>query len=101
MTKRNAGKNKISEEQTRRIASLARLRLSSEEAASLTGELEQILGWIDQLDELDTGNLPPWQSASTPHLPPKRPAIKPKREAILKNAPRARDGFFCVPRTVE
>lgn len=90
------------------IASLARIRLSPSELASLAGELSQILDWVEQLNEVDTSNVAPMASVAASGLPMRDDRVTDGncREAILGNAPHtapaaAARGFFAVPKVVE
>ncbi|HVC57612.1 MAG TPA: Asp-tRNA(Asn)/Glu-tRNA(Gln) amidotransferase subunit GatC [Stellaceae bacterium] len=90
------------------IAALARIRLSETELEPLAAELSQILGWFEQLAEVDTENVPPMTSAAAIGLPMREDIVTDGecREAILGNAPRAAPGgpakgFFAVPKVVE
>ncbi|QXM24978.1 Asp-tRNA(Asn)/Glu-tRNA(Gln) amidotransferase subunit GatC [Elioraea tepida] len=90
----------------RRIASLARIRLSDEEAATLEGELNGILAWIDQLNEVDTEGVAPLSGVGRMTLRMREDVVDDGniREKILANAPEriGPDGaFFAVPKVVE
>jgi aspartyl-tRNA(Asn)/glutamyl-tRNA(Gln) amidotransferase subunit C len=90
----------------RRIASLARIRLSDEEAARLEGELNGILAWIDQLNEVDTEGVAPLSGVGRMTLRMREDVVDDGniREKILANAPEriGPDGaFFAVPKVVE
>jgi aspartyl-tRNA(Asn)/glutamyl-tRNA(Gln) amidotransferase subunit C len=91
----------------RRIATLARIRVGEEEVAKLQGELNGILAWIEQLNEVDTEGVAPLSGAARMALPMRADAVTDGdlRDAILANAPeRAPDGegpFFAVPKVVE
>ena len=85
------------------IASLARIRLAEAELAPLANELSHILGWVEQLNEVETSGVPPMASAAEARLPMRDDAVTDggRREAILGNAPKAERGFFTVPKVVE
>jgi aspartyl-tRNA(Asn)/glutamyl-tRNA(Gln) amidotransferase subunit C len=85
------------------IAALARIRLSEAEVEPLANELSQILGWVEQLNEIDTTGVVPMASAAATRLPIRDDAVTDGqcRDAILGNAPRAARGFFAVPKVVE
>ncbi len=90
----------ISQETVRHVAKLARLSLSPEEEALLGQQLGQILGYVDQLNELDTTGLEP-TSHSIPlknvlRADEPRPSLS--REDLLANAPQTEDGMFRVPK---
>jgi aspartyl-tRNA(Asn)/glutamyl-tRNA(Gln) amidotransferase subunit C len=96
-----------------RIARLARLKVPEEELAPLAGELSGILAWIEQLNEVDTGNVEPLASVSDVTLPMRQDKVTDGglAEKILANSPggavyidsadRNAGGFFSVPKVVE
>ncbi len=85
------------------IAALARIKLSEAELEPLAGELSQILTWVEQLNEVETGDVAPLASVVAAKLPMRQDEVTDGncREAILGNAPRAANGFFAVPKVVE
>lgn len=90
------------------IAALARIRLSEAELEPLANELSQILTWVEQLNEVDTGDVPPMASVAATGLPMRDDRVTDGNslEAILGNAPRTapsggRPGFFAVPKVIE
>ena len=85
------------------IATLARIRLSENELGPLSDELSQILGWVEQLNEVDTTGVTPMASAAAATLPMRDDVVTDGdcRDAILANAPRTARGFFMVPKVVE
>jgi len=86
-----------------RIAHLARIKLGSEEAAPLAGELSAILGWIEQLGEVDTAGVPP-MTAVMPITRAWRPDAVDDggtQQAVLANAADAQFGFFAVPKVID
>ncbi len=94
---------KITIQQVEHVAKLARLEFNEEEKKKLTGHLAEILDYIEQLNELDTENIPP-----TSHVIPvknvvRQDKIKPSltRDEALANAPSNVDGLFEVPKIVE
>ncbi len=86
-----------------RIAHLARLRVPDQELESLTGELANILTWVEQLDEVDTADVAPLTSVTRQTLPSREDEVTDGGcpEKILANAPHATRGFFTVPKAVE
>ncbi len=86
-----------------KIATLARLALNEEETQRLAGELSQIIGWVEQLAEVDTDGVAPMTSAVETSLPlrPDQVADGGIRDKVLANAPESTAGFFVVPKTVE
>jgi aspartyl-tRNA(Asn)/glutamyl-tRNA(Gln) amidotransferase subunit C len=85
------------------IAALARIRLAEAELEPLAEELSQILTWMEQLNELDTSDVPPMASAVATSLPMRDDEVSDGacREDILGNAPRSARGFFAVPKVIE
>ena len=90
------------------IAALARIRLREAELEPLAAELSQILGWVEQLGEVDTSDVAPMTSVVATQLPMRDDAVSDGdcREAILGNAPQSpangpAKGFFAVPKVVE
>jgi len=71
--------------------------------SSLADDLNGILGWIEQLNEVDVEGVEPMTSAVDMSAPMRKDEISDgrKRDDILKNAPKKDDGFFVVPRSVE
>jgi aspartyl-tRNA(Asn)/glutamyl-tRNA(Gln) amidotransferase subunit C len=86
-----------------KIAKLARIRVSEEQQAALAGELSNILGWIEQLNELDTEGVAPMTSvvAMKPKLRDDEVTDGGYPDEILANAPEPAHGFFTVPKVVE
>ena len=87
----------------RKIASLARIAVSDAEVAAMAGELNNILGWVEQLREVDTDGIEPL-AAVIPNTLRLRDDIVTDggiREAVLANAPQAEHGFFAVPKVIE
>jgi aspartyl-tRNA(Asn)/glutamyl-tRNA(Gln) amidotransferase subunit C len=96
---------KITREIVRHTAELARLDLdvlSEDEVSALQAQLEEIIDYVAQLDELDTTAVMPTTHAVPIEIPLRedQPAPGPGRDEILKNAPRAEAGFFVVPRVI-
>ncbi|MCP4327990.1 MAG: Asp-tRNA(Asn)/Glu-tRNA(Gln) amidotransferase subunit GatC [Alphaproteobacteria bacterium] len=86
-----------------RIAHLARIRVPDRELAALTGELTNILSWVEQLDEIDTSDVPPLTSVTSQELPRRPDAVTDGGypDQVLANAPAPTKGFFTVPKVVE
>jgi len=87
----------------RKIATLARIAIKDEEVPPLVGELNQILDWVEQLDEVDTEGVMPMTSVADITAPLRTDAINDgqKESDVLRNAPDAREGHFTVPKVVE
>lgn len=87
----------------RRIARLARIRVTDEEAVALEAELSSILGWIKQLDEVDTSNVEPMTRVMPMTLRKRADAVTDGEiaEQVVANAPATEDSLFVVPKVVE
>lgn len=87
----------------RKIASLARIAVSDDEAQALLPELNGLLDWVEQLGQVDTDGVEPM--AAVIHQPLRMcddvVTDGGKRDQILANAPQAEHGFFAVPKVIE
>ena len=97
---------KISESEVRYVADLANLRLSDEEVRKLRADLDEILGHMDKLNELDTSTVEPmaqvlYDAEETATLREDRERPTLPNEAALANAPLAGSGHFKVPLVIE
>ncbi len=97
---------KITEPEVRYVADLANLRLSDEEVRKLRADLDEILGHMDKLNELDTSTVEPMaqvlydaEETATLREDQERPTLS--NEAALANAPLAGSGHFKVPLVIE
>lgn len=93
----------ITPEQAKRIAKLSRIGISDEEAAKIGPELSNIMGWIDQLNELNTDNVEPLANVANIALQQRADTatnenLQPK---VLSNAPESLEGYFVVPKVIE
>lgn len=86
-----------------RIARLARIKVDDGERAALASELSNILGWIEQLSEVDTANVEPMTSMDNVTLQLRADEVTDggKVSNILANAPAEQDNHFVVPKVVE
>jgi aspartyl-tRNA(Asn)/glutamyl-tRNA(Gln) amidotransferase subunit C len=87
----------------RHIAKLARIAVTDAEVDALAPELSNILGWIEQLQEVDVSGVAP-MTAVIPNALRLRPDEVTEggiREDVLANAPNAEHGFFAVPKVIE
>jgi len=86
-----------------KIAHLARLKIPAEEQPQLAGELNKILDWIAQLDEVDTAGFEPLASVNDAFLRGREDVVNDggKPADILANAPTSRADFFAVPKVIE
>jgi len=87
----------------RKVASLSRLRETDERLESLAGELNGILGWIEQLNEVDVSAAEPMTSAVEVAAPLRDDVVTDGNKVadVVSNAPKTVDGFFVVPKVVE
>ncbi|MGH7065817.1 MAG: Asp-tRNA(Asn)/Glu-tRNA(Gln) amidotransferase subunit GatC [Stellaceae bacterium] len=85
------------------IAVLARIRVADSELEPLAAELSQILSWVEQLNEVDTGAVAPMASVAATGLPMRADRVTDGdcRDAVLGNAPRTAKAFFAVPKVIE
>ena len=93
----------INEETVRKIAHLARVKVTQEEAKALEGELSAILTWVGELDEVDTDGVEPMTSAVETAMKMREDEVTDGGYAqrVTKNAPMSEDNFFVVPKVVE
>ncbi len=87
----------------RRIARLARIRVTDDQVAPLQAQLNGILGWIDQLNEVDVDGIAPLTGATDMALRLRADAVTDggMAEQVLANAPDRAGPFFTVPKVVE
>lgn len=87
----------------KKVASLARIAISDADAERLAPELNNILGWIEQLGEVDTSNVDPMTAVIPNTLRLREDVVTEgqQRDAVLQNAPQGEHGFFTVPKVVE
>jgi aspartyl-tRNA(Asn)/glutamyl-tRNA(Gln) amidotransferase subunit C len=87
----------------RHIAKLARLQMSDDEVDALVPELNNILGWIEQLREVNTDGVEPLTAVIDQKLRVREDVVNDGdcRDAVLANAPDAQHGFFAVPKVIE
>ena len=93
----------VDEATVRRIARLARIKVTDAEAKALEKELSGILDWVKQLDEVETGNIEP-MTRVTPMTLKQRPDVVTDgniADDVVANAPAREDHFFLVPKVVE
>ena len=90
-------------ETVKKIARLSRLSVPEERLEPLKGELNQILDWVEQLNEVDTDDVPPMTSAveTTLHWRADQVSDGQVPDKVLANAPQADYGFFAVPKVIE
>src|SRR5215218_3177299 len=93
----------VSPEQVRHIAKLARIAMSDEELDRLLPELNNILGWVEQLGEVNTDGVEPLTAVIDQKLRLRDDVVNDGniRDQVLANAPEAQHGFFAVPKVIE
>jgi len=93
----------LDRETVRKIAFLARIRVDEERLDPLAKELDGILGWIEQLGEVDTDGVEPMTSVADLTLPRRTDAVTDgaSPEKVLANAPDRVEDFYTVPKVVE
>jgi aspartyl-tRNA(Asn)/glutamyl-tRNA(Gln) amidotransferase subunit C len=93
----------IDKDTARRVAHLARIEVAEADLAPLAAELSGILGFMEELNEVDVEGVEPMTSVTPMRLPWRADAVTGGgiRDEVLANAPEARDGFFVVPKVVE
>jgi aspartyl-tRNA(Asn)/glutamyl-tRNA(Gln) amidotransferase subunit C len=93
----------VDEATVRRIARLARIKVSDEEAKGLEKELSGILDWVKQLDEVDTSAVEPMTRVVDQKLKMRDDIVTDGEIAdqVTANAPMTEDNFFVVPKVVE
>ena len=87
----------------RHIAKLARIAVTDAEVEALVPELNNILGWIEQLQEVDVSGIEPMTAVIPNTLRLREDVVTDggKRDEVLRNAPLAEHGFFAVPKVIE
>lgn len=86
-----------------KVAKLARIRVDEADLPALADEFNAILGFIEQLQELDVSDVEPMVSVTPMRLPRRADVVSDgnQQAKVLANAPDAREGFFAVPKVVE
>ncbi len=93
----------IDESTAAKVAKLARIRVEEDRLPALAAEFNDILGFIEQLGEVDVENVEPMTSVTPQRLKRREDVVTDgdQPEKVLANAPDAREGFFAVPKVVE
>ena len=93
----------VNSEQVRHVAKLARIAMSDAEVEAMVPELNNILGWVEQLGEVDADGVEPLTAVIDNHLRLRDDVVNDGniREKVLLNAPDAQHGFFAVPKVIE
>ncbi len=87
----------------RKVAKLARIRVEDSDLPKLAGQLSGILGFMEQLNEVNVDGIDPMVSVTPMRLKRRADVVTDGniQDQILQNAPDAREGFFAVPKVVE
>jgi len=93
----------IDTDTARRVAKLARIRVEEDALLALAGEFNAILGFIEQMQEVDVEGVEPMVSVTPMRLKRREDVVTDgdQQDKVLANAPDAREGFFAVPKVVE
>jgi len=93
----------VSNEQVRHIAKFACIGMGDAEIEALVPELNNILGWVEQLGEVDTDGVEPLTAVIEQKLRLRDDVVNDGniRDDVLANAPEAQHGFFAVPKVIE
>jgi aspartyl-tRNA(Asn)/glutamyl-tRNA(Gln) amidotransferase subunit C len=93
----------VDTQQVRHIAKLARIAMSDAEVEAMVPELKNILGWVEQLGEVNTDGVEPLTAVIDQKLRLRDDVVTDGniRDAVLANAPAAEHGFFAVPKVIE
>ena len=93
----------VDEKTVRHIARLARIALAEEQVAPMVHELNNILGWVEQLEEVGIEGVPALTSVVAQRLRMRGDVVTEgdQADALMANAPQTEDHFFVVPKVVE
>jgi aspartyl-tRNA(Asn)/glutamyl-tRNA(Gln) amidotransferase subunit C len=93
----------VDEALVRHIARLARMKIEDEQVKPLERELTAILGWVEQLNGIDTSGVAPLSGAAAMKMALRADVVTDGGypEDIVRNAPLSEDNFFVVPKVVE
>jgi len=93
----------VDKETVRRVAHLARIKVGDEEAERLKGELNAILGFVEQLNEVDVDGVEPMTAVVEARLRRRVDEVTDggRSDQVLANAPEKDEGYFVVPKVVE
>ena len=93
----------VDTKQVRHIAKLARIAMSDADIEAMVPELNNILGWVEQLGEVNTDGVEPLTAVIDQKLRLRDDAVTDgdRRDAVLANAPEGQHGFFAVPKVIE
>ena len=94
---------RITEQDVEKIARLAKLKITESEMESYRHHLEEIVSYVEKLNELDTEDVDPTFAVQHRKQALRKDEVKPSlpREEALRNAPAQANGFFCVPKIID
>ena len=93
----------IDNQTVRKVSKLAKIKINEKEETKLIEELNNILGWVDELKKVDTEQIEPMLSVFNESMVMRKDEASSEisDELVLKNAPESKSGFFVVPKVVE
>ena len=93
----------IDNKTVRKVSKLAKIRINEREETKLIEELNNILGWVDELKKVDTEKIEPMLSVFNESMVMRKDEVfsETSDELVLKNAPESKSGFFVVPKVIE
>ena len=94
----------IDKDAVKRLANLSRLRIPEENLDEMVGEITKIIGWVEQLQDVNTEGVALMNSVVEDMKLPEREDVITDgniRDQVLANAPEQMDGYFLVPKVVE
>lgn len=93
----------VTKDDVRKVARLSRIAVPEDKLDSLADELSGIMGWIEQLNEVDIEGVAPMTSVVASTLPLRADEVTDGniQDQVLANAPKSEEGFFVVPKAVE
>ena len=93
----------LSRDDVKKVAGLARLRMTDAQLDEMAPKLNNILGFVEQLAEVNTDHVEPLANVARSTLPLRKDVVNDGdcRDKVLANAPEAEEGFYAVPKVVE
>ncbi|MAI60095.1 MAG: Asp-tRNA(Asn)/Glu-tRNA(Gln) amidotransferase GatCAB subunit C [Rickettsiales bacterium] len=93
----------IDNQTVRKVSKLAKIKINEKEETKFIEELNNILGWVDELKKVDTEQIEPMLSVFNESMVMRKDEVSSETldELVLKNAPESKSGFFVVPKVIE
>ena len=93
----------IDNQTVRKVSKLAKIKINEKEETKFIEELNNILGWVDELKKVDTEQIEPMLSVFNESMVMRKDEVSSEisDELVLKNAPESKSGFFVVPKVIE